>query len=250
MKRRTFLALGLTAALSIPFAMTAFAEGSKYGYRDTVKFSGQTDFDYFYTYTAKDLTVYPFADADFKAFSVVAPDGQRFYASVKAVRYEYARKALAGKSVELDGEYWETAGDGAPVVLVKNVISTDAEGKTTSTSLGDFIWPSVSCGKTCESVFNTIYGVYADITLKIAEDSSYLMVDTNPRDRESEYEYNDLGLDHIQKVNKALSLPDWVYQEMMNTRALDGRQREDFDKVSVTWSYHPDHGLEVIYRKK
>lgn len=30
MKRRTFLALGLTAALSIPFAMTAFADGVQY----------------------------------------------------------------------------------------------------------------------------------------------------------------------------------------------------------------------------
>ena len=52
MKRRTFLALGLTAALSIPFAMTAFADGSQYKAGQTVEFSGHTDFGYYYTYTA------------------------------------------------------------------------------------------------------------------------------------------------------------------------------------------------------
>ena len=56
--------------------------------------------------------------------------------------------------------------------------------------------------------------------------------------------------DSIEKLNKALGLPDWLYEEMLRTRALDGRQKEDFDNIAVTWSYHPDQGMEVIYRTK
>lgn len=95
MKRRTFLALGLTAALSIPFAMTAFADGNQYKVGQTVEFSGRTDFDYFYTYTAEDYSVYPFPETDYKCFSVIDESGKRFYAAVKSVQYEHARTAFA-----------------------------------------------------------------------------------------------------------------------------------------------------------
>lgn len=78
MERRTFLALGLTTALSIPFAMTAFADGIQYKAGQTVEFSGQTDFDYFYTYTAEDYSVYPFPETDYKCFSVIDESGKRF----------------------------------------------------------------------------------------------------------------------------------------------------------------------------
>lgn len=54
---------------------------------------------------------------------------------------------------------------------------------------------------------------------------------------------------HVREANESLGLPDWLYEEIVSTRAIDGRQKETFDKVTVTWSYHPDHGLEVIYRK-
>ena len=36
---------------------------------------------------------------------------------------------------------------------------------------------------------------------------------------------------------------------MMGTRALDGRQKEVFDYVTVIWSYHPDSGINILYRK-
>lgn len=46
MKRRTFLALGLAAALSIPFATTAFAAETQYKKGSYIEFSGIPDFNY------------------------------------------------------------------------------------------------------------------------------------------------------------------------------------------------------------
>lgn len=45
---------------------------------------------------------------------------------------------------------------------------------------------------------------------------------------------------------KAVSVPDRVVSEMDATRALDGMQRASWDKMSASWTYHPDDGLQVI----
>lgn len=85
--------------------------------------------------------------------------------------------------------------------------------------------------------------------ITVADDSSYLMIDTNPYNyKGGDSSLIEAGLNHIETLNKALGLPDWLYEEMLKTRALDGRQKESFDNVTVTWSYHPDQGMEVIYR--
>lgn len=41
-------------------------------------------------------------------------------------------------------------------------------------------------------------------------------------------------------------IPDSVVAMMEGTRALDGRQTQESDLYSYTWSYHPDSGLDVI----
>lgn len=104
-------------------------------------------------------------------------------------------------------------------------------------------------GKTIAETFKKFYEVYSDRMITVADDSSYLMIDTNPYNyKGGDSSLIEAGLDHIETLNKALGLPDWLYEEMLNTRALDGRQKESFDNVTVTWSYHPDQGMEVIYR--
>ena len=37
---------------------------------------------------------------------------------------------------------------------------------------------------------------------------------------------------------------------MMKTTALMGRQEEETKKYRVSWTYHPDRGLEVTYEEK
>ena len=244
MKRRTFLALGLTAALSIPFAMTAFAEGEQYTAGQSVEFSGQTDFGYYYTYST--------SSKNFKCFSVVSNEGQRQYAAVEESRYDYCQNAFANQVITFEGKYQNTAGDGSPVFLLEKKVDVSEDGKKVKTDLRDCIW-AANCGTPENPNFNLFEDLYSGGTVKVSDDQTYIMIDSNPLDAKSgsffELMYRDTAKRNVKLMNKLFELPDWVYAEMMETRALDGRQKEAFDYVTVTWSYAPSQGLEVIYRK-
>ena len=56
-------------------------------------------------------------------------------------------------------------------------------------------------------------------------------------------------LEAIRYANDELDFPG-VYSLMLNTTALMDRQSEENSKYKVSWSYHPDRGLEVMYKKK
>ena len=89
---KKIVSLMLTVVLCLACAVTVFAD-TEYKVGRDVEFSGQTDFDYFYTYTDKDV--------NYKCFSVVSAEGQRFYAAVKENLYEYYRATFAGQSLTL-----------------------------------------------------------------------------------------------------------------------------------------------------
>ncbi len=79
-------------------------------------------------------------------------------------------------------------------------------------------------------------------------DGSYMTVDTNWLDQD---DYYDSAADRaIESINSQLGFSGALYQKMLNTSALDGRQTESNDKYTVSWKYHPDHGLEVTYEQK
>lgn len=244
--KKKIVSLLLTLALGLVLTVPAFA--ANYSKWTDTEFSGQTDFGYFYTYTGDDRTLYPYQTANYKCFSVVSADGQRFYAAIKDAQYEYAKTALDNQSITLKGRYQQTAGDGSPIFLASEIVTTNEKGEKTNTPLGNVVWATIDHGKTMAKIFNKFRDVYSDYTITVADDSSYLMIDTNPLDYKSDTTLASTGLDHIETINKVLGLPDWLYEEMLSTRALDGRQKETFDNVTVTWSYHPDHGMEVIYR--
>lgn len=83
----------------------------------------------------------------------------------------------------------------------------------------------------------------------VGSDGSYLTLDTNPEDKE---DYSSMAwvFREIVKVNSELGLPDSLNEKMKNTTSLDGKQEQDFDDVNVSWKYHPDTGLEVMYELK
>lgn len=82
----------------------------------------------------------------------------------------------------------------------------------------------------------------------VAGDGSYLKLDTNPDDGFDYYEFTPYEL--IYNIHDILRVPDSVVERMNSTRAIDGIQTAETLKLRISWSYHPDNGLEIIYEKK
>ena len=82
----------------------------------------------------------------------------------------------------------------------------------------------------------------------IASDGSYMRIDTNPSDLD---DHIDLTAYYtLESINRELGFPASTYEKMGETRALDGRQYDETSDVEVSWTYHPDSGLEVMYEWK
>lgn len=239
MKKKVISLLAMLA-LCLAFAVPAFAADTQYKVGRDVEFSGQTNFDYFYTYTD--------ADVNYKCFSVVSADGQRFYAAVKENLYEYYRATFANQSLTLEGPYQQTAGDGAPVIKIRTKNTVNDKGCTEKTLLDELLVPALEAN--ADSLdFKTLYDVFDDRALTVAKDGSYITFDTNPYDYKDSFIFKDVVIRELKLTNEIFGLPDWLYEEMASTRALDGRQKETFDRLTVTWSYSPSTGLEATYRR-
>ena len=97
--------------------------------------------------------------------------------------------------------------------------------------------------------FKDMYSDIADESwCTIASDGSYMKIDTNPYDKD---DYCDTTAYYkLKTINSDLGFSSALFEEMGQTRALDGRQSESNDKYEVSWSYHPDNGLEAMYKIK
>ncbi|MBQ4528357.1 MAG: zinc ribbon domain-containing protein [Clostridia bacterium] len=82
----------------------------------------------------------------------------------------------------------------------------------------------------------------------IASDGSYMSIDTNPYDQEDYYDSE--AVSAVPEINEKLGFSESVYQKMLQTRSLDGRVSDENENFRVSWTYHPDSGLEVMYEKK
>lgn len=83
---------------------------------------------------------------------------------------------------------------------------------------------------------------------EFASDGSYIRIDTNPLDFKDHYNSDALQL--VKDVNNALGFSESLYEKMILTRALDGMQSDENENFKVSWTYHPDQGLNVFYEKK
>lgn len=83
---------------------------------------------------------------------------------------------------------------------------------------------------------------------EVANDGSYLSIDTNSLDIDDYVDFE--ALQAIEDVNEALGLPESVINRMKQTRALDGFQSYETDELDISWTYHPDKGLNVSYALK
>ena len=82
----------------------------------------------------------------------------------------------------------------------------------------------------------------------LSTDGCTLQIDTKP-DNLSFYINEDEGLifDAINDINNYLGLPSSLMPKIENTRAIDGMMTEKSGLYIITWNYHPDDGLEIIY---
>lgn len=101
--------------------------------------------------------------------------------------------------------------------------------------------------------FESLVVEYGDESwFSYGDDQSYISVDTNPLNINSGYLSSSsvsAATSGIKEINEALGLPDSLYSKMCEARAIDGTLSEEYDKLRVTWHYHPDQGLEVTYEK-
>ena len=105
--------------------------------------------------------------------------------------------------------------------------------------------------------FNRMYGDLAGYSwCTIAADGSYMKIDNNPDDTAiKDYTYTEYQLslaadEAIEKINKELGFSDALWEKMNTTTALYGMRTETNEKYTVSWAYHPDKGLEVMYEFK
>lgn len=108
---------------------------------------------------------------------------------------------------------------------------------------------AVALGGGGKSDFNKMFSEYADESwCYIADDGSYMKVDTNPYDID---DYTDFDAYHaIEDINSKLGFSSALFSKIGETSAMDGRQSDSNDKYSVSWKYHPDNGMEVTYEVK
>ena len=99
--------------------------------------------------------------------------------------------------------------------------------------------------------FQALYDEYcSEPWAKVANDGSYLAIDTNPSDRKADSNIYILEADQaIKDINKALGFDESLHERMGRTNAIAGMQSETGNGVRVSWNYHPDHGLEVTYSR-
>lgn len=85
------------------------------------------------------------------------------------------------------------------------------------------------------------YSYWYSYEIFVPEDGSYLEIANNGKFVES-------FSSAIAETVLALGLPTWLGSEICNTKAVDGRQKEVFDYMTVTWTYDAENGYDVIFR--
>ena len=125
--------------------------------------------------------------------------------------------------------------------------------------LATFMFSIVACGKEVtetvdpieqakdklsEAYYSCCKGTDTEYA-SLAYDNMSLTIDTIPND--SYYANKNAAAAAIISINKHLGLPSSLVDKFSSTRALDGMQSQDCGTYTVTWNYHPDNGLKVIY---
>lgn len=145
-------------------------------------------------------------------------------------------------------------------------IATVSKGKITSKNVGTTKITATYKGKKykCKVLvrpnFKKLYDKYCSPEVaRVAGDNSFLFLDSDPYDigtDSEDYEdvsnwlyYDKLYESNIKAINKALGLPDSVWEKINGTSASMGELTLSYKNKGfyISWTYHPDYGLETYY---
>ncbi len=148
---------------------------------------------------------------------------------------------------------WSSANTAIATVDQNGVITAVSEGST-NIILSSKNGITAVCSVTVKKLiprpdFQAIYdGLSSTYGIEVADDGSYLSLDTNLYNLDDYYNSSTLAV--VKEIHKALNIPDSLYQAMMKTSYSMGRQTETYPSLGVTvsWTYHPDKGMEVTYK--
>ncbi len=151
---------------------------------------------------------------------------------------------------------WTSSNSSVADVDEDGEIIAKSEGACTITAKAGKQSTSVFVVVTDKINFMKQYGQYKDEDwCEIADDGSWMKLDSNPTNADSDdiwiyYEAYSAVHDMIEVVNADLGFKSSVIEKMKSTTALQGRQSESNDDYVVSWTYHPDNGLEIMYEVK
>ena len=107
--------------------------------------------------------------------------------------------------------------------------------------------------------FTDMFGHLHDGTVCVVKEN-YIKLDSDPLNLDFDdatydeliaWENNDhLFTEKAEEINAALGFPYVIVERFGTTAKADGRQTESNDKYTVSWTYNPDLGVEVIYEIK
>lgn len=101
----------------------------------------------------------------------------------------------------------------------------------------------------CVSSFDTFQKAYDSCGtpsgVSVSDNGTTISVDTMGEEDYSGATYGDLVC-----IIGAVGTPTYVNDGIMSVRAMDGRQTQEFDGIVVSYSYHPNSGMDIVFHKK
>lgn len=83
----------------------------------------------------------------------------------------------------------------------------------------------------------------ADPTFAVVSDGNRTLT----IDNEGQDDFGGLSSLELWCIIEELKTPTAVVSHMEQTTSLDGRQTESWDNIEVSWSYHPDRGMDAVF---
>lgn len=146
---------------------------------------------------------------------------------------------------------WTSSNPSIATVNELGTITAVAKGECVITAQCGELTKMINIKVKANIDFKALYEeVDADVKYgwSVGSDGSYLSADTNVYNLD-DYSNSSIWAS-IKEMNGKLGLPDSLNQDMLKTTWSMGRQNKTFTSLGleVTWTYHPDKGMEVTYK--